>query len=457
MLWCLPALAQKADFSKDRVFSASACKADLVAFKTLLEKKHPNLYTYTAPADFNRYCDSLLGSIQAPMTSLAFYNTITLLHSKIRDGHTHIFPNPAEAAYHQAHAGFIPFQLQWLDNKLHVIKVFGFKSPIPEGAAITRINGLSAPAIRQHLQQRQMRDGYNTSYPAWIVNNWFTEYYAFHFGHPETFSIAWETERGDTSTAVLPALPKDSIAYYRQTRYHEAQSFAKTGITLKVDTNMRSAVLTIRDFHNSVLRKKYKQRFKPVVTGYFKQLRALPIEHLILDLRNNQGGDTGNGKILLSHLLNTSFQLVQGYAVVDKKNYRQPSARTKKARGPSMGHFRPRKDAYPGQLYVLINGGSFSNSGIVCSGLRAQQRAVFIGEETGGNPYLICGGGKYGTLPNTNTQILIPTLQFEIRDKTKNIGRGLLPDHTVKPTVTDLLKHRDPVLSFAYRLVGAKE
>ena len=44
-----------------------------------------------------------------------------------------------------------------------------------------------------------------------------------------------------------------------------------------------------------------------------------------------------------------------------------------------------------GELLVLINGGSFSSTAILCACLRRDQRALFIGEETGGNAHIISG------------------------------------------------------------------
>ena len=113
----------------------------------------------------------------------------------------------------------------------------------------------------------------------------------------------------------------------------------------------------------------------------------------------------------------------------------------------------PRADNYKGKLYVLINGGSFSNSAIVSSVLQTNKRGIFIGEETGGNPGVFAGGGKYTNLPNTKTRILIPNLQYEIRPTTLQTVSGLQPDLMVSPTLKDILARRDVVMEVAFQLI----
>ena len=100
-----------------------------------------------------------------------------------------------------------------------------------------------------------------------------------------------------------------------------------------------------------------------------------------------------------------------------------------------MGLMRPQPQAFKGQLYVLINGGSFSNSGIVSSALQHYNRAIFIGEESGGNKNIIAAYEKSIVLPNTRIKVDVPTRQFEIRERAKNTGHGTIPNTIIKPSI----------------------
>ena len=90
----------------------------------------------------------------------------------------------------------------------------------------------------------------------------------------------------------MRALRKKEIFANREKNYPQV-SFGKKekdGLLLDVDVESKTAVLTIKDFHADILKKYYKQRFKKTITGYFARIKESGVQHLILDVRNNQGG-----------------------------------------------------------------------------------------------------------------------------------------------------------------------
>ncbi|MEN0050815.1 MAG: S41 family peptidase, partial [Bacteroidota bacterium] len=217
-------------------------------------------------------------------------------------------------------------------------------------------------------------------------------------------------------------------------------------ISLAFNNPNSTAVLTIKDWHNHIVRKYYKQHFKKEITEIFRQIQERNIKNLIIDVRDNQGGDTKNSKLLLSYLLDQPFELVEDYKVA--KN-----GKVVDAKGPQMGWHKVRKERFKGRLFVLINGGSFSNTGIFCSVLKKYNRAIFIGEETGGSEFVICGSPKTVVLPNTKVQVDIPRLQFLIKAYKLNELSGVKPNHEIKPTIQDLINEKDVVKEFAIQLI----
>ena len=118
-----------------------------------------------------------------------------------------------------------------------------------------------------------------------------------------------------------------------------------------------------------------------------------------------------------------------------------------------MGFHKPKNNVFNGKLFVLINGGSFSNSGIVASCLKRYKRATFIGEETGGNNKVLAGYIHEYALPNTGIQIQIPTKQFLLDEHLPLSGQGTLPDYGVQPDLPNILNNHDKVLHFAIDLI----
>lgn len=434
--------------SQEAVFSADELKADLTYLKTELENNHPGLYLYTSKPAMDSAFDSLATSISKPLTETEFYRHLTIISSIIKDGHTIILPSAAITNAQNNQYNFLPYHFVILQNQLFSDMVYTSDNSIPEGAEIMSINQVDARELISQLSERQVRDGYNLTYPTWILSNYFRQYYSFIFGHLANYTISYKVN-GQTNTASIKALPKDSIYFYRQKNYpgKTFSNLPNEGLKLTIENDNKYAILTIKDFHNDVLKKEYKQNFEKVIGSYFEQINNSKTESLIIDLRNNQGGDIENGVYLLSYLLNKPFSVVQEYFCVDNNEL-------KHCKGPSLGQHNPTTNNFKGNLYVIVNGGSFSNSGIVASCLQANNRATFIGQETGGNPNVIAGFIKEIKLPNTKIQVQIPTKQFVITGKTNNNGHGVLPTHFIERKLKDILENKDTELDYTIDLIS---
>lgn len=61
-------------------------------------------------------------------------------------------------------------------------------------------------------------------------------------------------------------------------------------------------------------------------------------------------------------------------------------------------------DHFNGEVYVLINGGSFSATTLLAANLKSSGRAVFVGEETGG-AYNGCVAGSLPVYTTPNSKL----------------------------------------------------
>lgn len=325
--------------------------------------------------------------------------------------------------------------------------VFAKNTSIPEGAEILSINDITAAEIIKTLLDRQVRDGNNLSYPIWILNHYFREYYSYIFGHPPQVKVQYINNNVE-QTATLSCLSKDSISFLRQLKYPNRvpQKKANEGLTLQFAPDNQYAILTIKDFHKEVLEKEYQQHFYQIMDVYFKALSLSKTENLILDLRDNQGGDLLYGAYLLAYLMNKPFTVLDAYYSIDPS---KSDHTLRQSKGQALGIHQPKDLAFSGAIFVLINGGSFSNSGIVAACLKRNQRAKFIGEETGGSSKVLAGYIKNHTLKNTGIQVQIPTKQFMLDEAMPLSGRGVFPDYPIVSNVGD----DDAVLQYAIHLI----
>lgn len=439
------------------IFTQVQIKDDILALKSALESKHPNLYLYTSKSEIDNCFDSLLQNVPDVLSGLEFYSYITPLCSKIKDGHTVFLPSAADLEAHNNHSRFFPFKVYYHEHALYVELNYSSTDMIENGAEILSINGVSSEAMMQYLLTRMMRDGDNLHYPVWVLNHWFNEYYSYHYGHPDTFEISYRSVDGTIKQQVVSGLTKDEIFANRTSRYPH-RSFTRsfdqpenTGITLKIDSLTKLPVIKIKDFDNQILRKTYHQKFKRAIRKCFSTIDKLKPGFLVLDLRDNQGGDIQNGRYLLSFLMNKPFRMMETYFAVKSPAAQDDSERLKQVRGPCLGINSPRKNAYQGTLIVLTNGGSFSNSAIVSTALKRDLTALMVGEETGGNECILGGDPKVFVLPNTQCIIEIPTLRYVMHKE--NTGHGIIPDRQEIPNIKDLLEGRDVEMDYVSHLL----
>lgn len=415
-------------------FTVAELQDDFTKLRTKLERTHGNLYLYTGKTKLDHFLDSLYACITKPMTSLEFYSLITPLSSVIKNGHSYVLPPDDDRVYYNNHALFLPLHIAWMNNKMYADMNCSTGTTLKAGSEILSINGVPATTVMQQLLTRQPRDGNNNTYPTWILNNYFREYYSYIFGHPAQFTIQYKTSDNITNKTTLNALPKDSINFYARKKYAARLPKATgKGITLTFNPQHTIATLTIKTFDNDQLKDICGQNFKTTLADYFDQINKHATATLILDLRNNQGGDPENGILLLSYLLSQPFVMIQ--------------------KGPvCAGTFKPNPSYYKGRLFVLVNGGSFSNTAMVSACLAANNRGEFIGEETGGNQYILTGDPETFILPHTKIDFEVATATYLLQQQPIYTGHGLMPKYPVSPTIQDIINNRDAVYTFALKL-----
>jgi len=103
-------------------------------------------------------------------------------------------------------------------------------------------------------------------------------------------------------------------------------------------------------------------------------------------------------------------------------------------------------------MYVLINGNSFSAASLLSTHLKANERATFVGEETGGAYNgTVAGVYKIYELPTSKIKVRMGLMQIEAPQKQSPDGYGIKPDVKLVPTVEDRKIDRDAELEWVLK------
>ncbi|WP_103071766.1 S41 family peptidase [Aquimarina sediminis] len=462
------------DFGK--TLSIKELKEDFRIMRRHIETIHPGLYTYTNKTEMDTIFDELEKSINTPMSSIMFYRKIVLLLQFIKNGHTNILTNlEYEKAIKESFTLF-PFEIYPDDGQLYILKNNSTNSLIKEGSIIKSINGKDAMTLFTQISNKISRDGNMTTFAQMVALHRFNEFYAAHEGVYQSYDIEYITPNGKTTKSTVKGLTVKEIKKNKWDRYQDdGKWWGETNepvLKLKIDNDV--AILKIQTF-STYFAKKVKQNFKKFFNKSFEQIEEKGVKHLIIDLRGNGGGHEKPTHLLFSHLSDKPFVFNKDmYAITNKipdpelydnsrfvMNFLYPLFCLKKRGGvytikgiPGMQKHKPAKTVFKGKVYVLINGLSFSASGEITSFIRNANRAVFIGEEVGGNACQnVSGATVMLTLPNSKNRIRIPRELFTLNVDSEQCDRGVIPDHYIRPSITDKLMGTDPEMDFTLNLI----
>jgi len=472
----------KTENGNNNQFTPEEVREDYLIFRKALETAYPSLYRFTDSLNITRYLDKQFISLNRSMTELEFYKVIALTCARIND--EHIIPTPSKNYYQSLQKAnhYFPFSLKIIDRRLFIFKSFNLETKLPTGTEILSINGYSAEEILNILLPTIPSDGYIQTfnirhledYSMTQNENLFDLNYPIFIEKTNSFRIEFIHPQSKSKKHVITLTGLD---------YHDYKTFYNERIGYKAPLEFKYlendiAYLRISSFLK-FHRNDFKQDFNNLYDSIFKELNQKNTKNLILDLRNNEGGD-GTGEKLITYLLTKPYKHYDyteekfvGYPpvvdylengkdlfFVDSLVYRTSSGmyRLKKEYYNNLYKTQqPNKNNFKGKIHILMNGASGSMASVVATFLKANnEKAKFIGEESGGT----MEGNTSDAfarlqLPNTKIRVEVP-----LTKKVNNVnfikGRGVFPDYFVTPTIEDIIKNVDTELNFTLDLIASK-
>lgn len=169
---------------------------------------------------------------------------------------------------------------------------------------------------------------------------------------------------------------------------------------------------------------------------------------IIFDVRNNGGGNTGPGWNILGYLIDKPVQVHAYYTRDYKPTFRawenpQPIDVFKNSLYPN------RKKLYTKPVIVLTSARTFSAAEDFAAAFKAMNRGLILGEPTGGSS----GQPLPISLPGNGTA-RICTKRDMLGNGEDFVGKGILPDKLVSPTIQDIRKGIDTELEAAIKALS---
>ncbi|MBS7332972.1 MAG: hypothetical protein KIG88_05170 [Weeksellaceae bacterium] len=411
-------------------------------------------------------------------------------------------------------------QFKSLDNRLILEKSFSKDTTIAINSEVLAVNTINYQDFYNQYKDFRKGDGYITTFQKHYYGRYFSNYLSRELAPQDSlvltlkkndsiFTQIVKREYTKKDKNVKYAVKKDSVETEKkvepnkkltkeekliaiQKAKHKREvnkSFAFQKLTksylreleFPVKNDSTIAVLKIKSFTAGYHKKAYK--------FIFDSIQKHNVQHLILDIRNNGGGYPTDINHLYSFLTTrdepqmviTNDVKVNSKTAKAALNFRNPNIishtlflpffignsindffRTHKKddayyyRVNSKKQMLNENNKYRGNLYVLTNGMSYSASSIIAASLQNEGKAIFVGEETGGDYNgTVAGVTDFYKLPNSKIKLGIGMMTFTPNTSRELKGRGVIPNVPIDITFDDLLQQKDPQLEWILNNIEA--
>jgi hypothetical protein len=452
--------------------SPGRAKADFTEFMQILKKAHPALYAYTPQQKLENLADSLAGTIKGNISQRELFNLLSQVVGKISCAHTNLYLPDASLEAIGKQRYFFPYPLTLIENRL-VVNIAG--ESLPEGSEILRINGQPAAELLNNMAMYNSTDGLRNGLRRQLAANDFGYQYFLRYGPKKNFSVEYAApdSAAKPQTAELNAISLDNLnSRIRNERYY----FDPTDVDYDFYTVEAGgyAVMKVRTFEYDSYSK--DEAFENFCKNSFALLRMKPgIRTLVIDIRENAGGNYSNCHLLFSYL---AQQPVQEYKQVSTRIKRLPESNLL-AQEYSSGAtddvtellndnfyratngkyyiadslntlVKPLAARFGGKVLVVVNNEVSSAASYFASLVKNTGRGKIVGDETRGGAYMHNGFKNIVyELPNSKIQFAFSIANvIHSMANAADYGKGVQPDYPKPSGWEDFQKNRDSQLNF---------
>lgn len=446
---------------------------DFRVLRRTLEEAQPGLYRQTSKGELDRAFSEAEKSLDRPLDVLEFYRILAPPIASIRCGHTNIqLPDFFVKEQDSPRVKSFPALIKIIDGRVYIRRDLSDEKGGLAGKEILSINKVPAAQIVSTMLAATGGDGNIQTSRVERIEGWnFIKKLMPLTGLQPPFELAVSDSNDARPRQVrldgldIPALGRNWEAWFPRDRRPPRSA------DLEFMDGGRIALMTVREF-GGFADDERRRGLEEFYRDAFRRIADENTKSLILDLRDNNGGDDKLGVLLLRHLIGepfthyedvtargTSFALGEG--ITGTNRIRLPYNAERRDDGlyhlidyPDMGVLQPAAPTFSGKIYVLMNGGSFSTTAEVITQLHNHRRAVFIGEEDGG----MYDGNNSGTialvtLPNTRLVLTVPLMSFRLSvGGDRDNSRGVQPDYPVDYSIDDYMANSDKEMAAALGL-----
>jgi hypothetical protein len=462
--WNLPSLLSPEDFPM--IPAAEMQKDYAIAQKAYLEM-HPGLYRYASKETIDAVFNSYAAVFNRPMTYADAYLQFSKMVANIRCGHTYAnfynqSPLVKELVFKQRDK--LPFCFGIIDRKIIITDNLSGNPLFAAGSEILSVNDIPVSAVLDSLLLVVKADGSNDGKRIKDLEvSGLGRFEAFDiyqplFFPPKTgvYSIkAKAYGSNDIITATVKAMTREERKKALSIKELSNDELWQYKV---IDNNI--AYLQLGTFVTWQM----KMNWKAFIDKAFADMEQKRIPHLVIDIRNNEGGDDEVVGYVVKAIAKKALTVepakkmvryqridpaIEAYLGSWDDAFKKPVIKdqapedglyTLNKSGQSL-NIPAQKKAYQGQVYLLVNEHNSSATFYLAKIIKDNQLATLVGQTTGGSQRGLNGDQTaFLRLPHSKIELDIPLIGTFYTVKP---DKGIEPDIAVTHTVQSLVEKRD--------------
>lgn len=438
---------------------------DIAALQSILEEAQTSIYRFSSKGEVNLAFKNVLENSDS-LSYLEFIRQIAKIQNIIACGHSGWSHSKEFMDYRNKNMSFFPIDISVVEGRYFVKKDYSLHPSIYEGNEILTINNSPVSKITQQLKTHMVQDGNSGLNGTYGVEHFFRKAYSNFIDNPTSFDLLLKSPNGDTSLVNVKTMLLSKIDSVKQLTINRDNQKTKLPLIFTTIDSLNTAVYSIQSFRNERIEIN-GQEYISFTDSIFQVVTDQRINNLIIDLRNNSGGWTANGKHLFSYFIKKTTPYIQTVEVKKYQNFSFDTLITNYPgytdtfdlklntdnnyewkNYPSLIANPAPNNNFNGQVYVLINNMSRSCSSAFSALMQDHTEAILVGEETGASK---CGSSAMVMsikLPHTGVDIHFSTAKYYFNVLDKNNTKGIIPDIAIKNTIKDFDYKGDKVFEF---------
>ena len=414
-------------YSQDiNLISKEQAIADIDSLVYTISEVHPEMFTVCKQGEFLKMVSEIQEALPDSVSAWEMYVRLQPLVVRIGDGHTSL-SFPFNDVIKENTPRLPMNMIVDTDNKVKV--AYSVDNRIPAESEIVKINGITINEMYKKMLCYE--SGESEARKMNRINEGFSALF-FILYSSDTYNVEYiEPGRNKVSRIELKACTSKELIEWRKKTQSAVSQPNAVPYSFKIIPEKNVAIMDFKSFVDS----KYMETFSD---SMFTTLKQNNIKNLVIDVRENGGGNSQVGDVLLSYISPKPFcqfhkflarvtpttqRLMRGhldtgwyYGEISEKEFVQPKSYT--------------EGLYNGNVILLTSNHTFSSASSFAWAFKEFDMGKVVGEETGGMNVSF-GDVVYYKMPYSGLAASISHKRFWQYGADENNIHGTIPDYIV--------------------------